>query len=292
MRPEQLRIHALDVAVRLNPSPTNLEELFSTAELIAKYISPPPAVKKTKHQYTSAEIHDLIDCSKSVSVFAQHCKVQHPVRGLIPLQPYAFQDVALHHFQNHKCSIMLKGRQMGLSTCEAVYALWKAMFTPNATIVIGGSSFSLARDMLDRVRAMIEGLPDFLKPELVTNNKGHIAFDNGSQIFARSIADGMVRGMSVSLLILDELAYVGDSRANDMWASCQPTLGRTQVLIASSAGRDTGTFYLIWRGANDQINASGVGANGFAPLELPWWRHPERDQAWAEQEFGCQFRAA
>jgi hypothetical protein len=257
------------------------------------------------HIFTNAEVHDLVLCSKSVHAFVQRCSIAHPMKGSIAFEPYVFQDVALHHVGAHRLSIILKSRQMGISTTIALYALWVAMFERDQTIVFAPTRLSAGMDLLDRIRFAIDALPPYLRPTLTVRNKTTLEFDNGSRMLIRTPNTNMCRGMGVNLMIFDELAYVGDSQAQDMWTANYPMISTgTQVIVQSSAGRDTGLFYELWTGATTNVGSDGVGQNGFAGMEIPWWRHPDRDQVWAQpfidqlgqdwfdNEFNCQFKAA
>ena len=50
--------------------------------------------------------------------------IQHPQRGKIPFSLYDFQEDCLDKFQTDRYSIILKSRQLGLSTLVAGYSLW------------------------------------------------------------------------------------------------------------------------------------------------------------------------
>ena len=55
----------------------------------------------------------------------KYCVIQHPVRGKIPFHLYPFQENCLTDFKDNRFNIILKSRQLGLSTLSAGYILWK-----------------------------------------------------------------------------------------------------------------------------------------------------------------------
>jgi phage FluMu gp28-like protein len=97
-------------------------------------------------------------------------------------------------------------------------------------------------------------------------------FDNGSKIHAIPTSPDAGRGEAVSLLIVDEAAWIADFE--DLWIGLQPTLstGGDVILISSPSGVGT-RFHKIWVGAQDK-------SNDFFAIELPWHIHPEHDEKW------------
>lgn len=194
------------------------------------------------------------------------------------------------------------------TTCAAAYLLWKAIFTPDCTILITANKLSQALEIMDRVRYAYENLPDFIRAGITEYNKGTVSFDNGSKITARATSADAGRGLSITLLYLDEFAFVPPNKAQEFWTSIQPVLSTGgSCIITSTPKSDEDQFAQIWKGANDCTDEFGnptglkVGKNNFFPVNVPWHKHPERDEAWAKpfreslgearfrQEFECDF---
>ena len=51
-----------------------------------------------------------------------------------------------------------------------------------------------------------------------------ISFDNGSRIVASTTTENTGRGMSLTLVYLDEFAFVPPRIAKEFWTSLSPTL--------------------------------------------------------------------
>jgi hypothetical protein len=95
--------------------------------------------------------------------------------------------------------------------------------------------------------------------------------------------------MSISLLYCDEFAFVRPTIAREFWTSISPTLSTGgKAIVTSTPNSDEDQFATIWKVANQKFDEYGnetkLGKNGFAPIMFPWDRHPEREQAWADQE--------
>jgi hypothetical protein len=61
-----------------------------------------------------------------------------------------------------------------------------------------------------------------------------------------------------------------------------------KCLITSTPNSDEDQFALIWKEANKRFDEYGndkiIGTNGFYAMKAHWNEHPDRDEAWAEQE--------
>jgi hypothetical protein len=95
--------------------------------------------------------------------------------------------------------------------------------------------------------------------------------------------------MSLTLVYLDEFAFVRPTIAAEFWTSLSPTLATGgKCIVTSTPNSDDDTFATIWKGANDCFDAHGnaqeTGKNGFKGYLAKWDQHPDRDQAWADQE--------
>ena len=263
----------------------------------------------TKVPFTKQQQRELELCLDDPLYFIENfLKVQHPIKGSIPLVLYPYQHEMISAYHNHRFCVSLTGRQMGKTTVAAAYLLWRAMFTNDTKILIAANKFNQAMEIMDRIRYGYEECPNHLRAGVVEYNKGTIAFDNGSVITARATTADAGRGLSITLLYCDEFAFVRPSMATEFWTAIQPVLSTGGgCIITSTPKNDEDQFAQIWRGANNNTDEfgnplpNGEGANGFFPLKVTWDKHPDRDEAWAApfraslgparfaQEFECEF---
>lgn len=260
--------------------------------------------------FTEEYIKDLVECMNPKTgyhYFMSHFfYIQHPVKGKMLFQPFDFQTRLLDAYHENRFNINMLPRQMGKSTCAAGYLLWYAMFHPDQTILISAHKFTGAQEIMQRIRYAYELCPDFIRSGVVNYNKGSIEFDNGSRIVSTTTTGNTGRGMSISLLYLDEFAFVPPNIAEEFWTSISPTLSTGgKAIITSTPNSDEDTFATIWKEANKKFdefgNEQSVGVNNFFPFTCKWSEHPDRDQAWAaaeqgrigearfRREFGCEF---
>jgi len=224
------------------------------------------------------QIKEIVRCGKDPVYFCnKYLKIQHPTRGLIPFATYPFQDECLNDFSTHRFNIILKSRQLGISTLTAAYAIWLTIFHKDKNVLIIATKLAVAQNFIKKVKVAIRSMPKWLlMPEITGNNKQTIEFGNGSQIKAIPTSDDAGRSEALSLLIVDEAAFVRNF--DTLWTSLYPTLttgGRAIVL--STPNGVGGQYYDLWLQAENNINE-------FNPIRLPWDVHPEHDNEWFEKE--------
>ena len=84
----------------------------------------------------SNQIKEIVKCGKEPHYFFNsYLKIQHPVRGLIKFDTYEFQDTCVETFLDNRFSIILKSRQLGMSTLVAAYSVWLALFQKDKNIL-------------------------------------------------------------------------------------------------------------------------------------------------------------
>jgi hypothetical protein len=264
---------------------------------------------KTKFK-NDKELQDFIKCCDPDTGYLYFMDnffvIQHPTKGSMVYHPYGYQKRLIETYHNYRYSISLMPRQSGKSTSAAGYLLWYAMFKPDSTILIAAHKYTGAQEIMQRVRYAYENCPDYIKAGVTTYNKGSLDFENGSRIVSATTTENTGRGMSITLLYLDEFAFVRPSIAKEFWTAITPTLSTGgKAIITSTPNSDEDQFAYIWKGANktedDFGNTTEVGVNGFRAYRAHWSEQPGRDQQWADEikaqlgedrfnrEIGCEF---
>ena len=115
---------------------------------------------------------------------------------------YPFQEKCLTDFKDNRYNIILKARQLGISTLSAGYSLWLMLFHNDKNILVIATGKETAKNLVTKVRVMYEGLPQWLKTNTEEINKLSLRFKNGSQIKAIASNESAGRSEALSLLIL------------------------------------------------------------------------------------------
>jgi hypothetical protein len=247
-----------------------------------------------KHiELTEDQIREFVKCADPNTGYRywmeHYFYIQHPTRGQLLYDPYHFQVGLIDNYHENRFSISMLARQMGKTTSAAGYLLWFAMFNTDKTILIAAHQYSGAQEIMQRIRYAYEMCPMWLKAGAEVYNQGNIDFDNKSRIVARATTEKTGRGMSLSLLYLDEFAFVRPTIAKEFWTAISPTLATGgKCIITSTPNSDEDQFSQIWKDANKKVDAYGnateLGKNGFSPYLVTWEAHPDRDQKWADEE--------
>jgi len=220
---------------------------------------------------------EYIKCAQDPAHFMRkYCNIQHPQRGRVIFNLYPFQTKVLNLWKENPYSLILKSRQLGISTLAAGYSLWLMLFYKDKNILCIATKQETAKNMVTKTKFMFDNLPSWLKIPADENNKLALKLNNGSQIKATSAASDAGRSEAVSLLIIDEAAFI--EGIEPIWASAQQTLATGGGAIVLSTPFGTGNwFHKTWVKAEAQENP-------FLPIKLPWYVHPERDQAWRDKQ--------
>ncbi len=223
-------------------------------------------------------MREIVKCGKTPDYFINtYAKITHPQKGLIPFHLYDFQKKLLEDFQDYRFNVILKARQLGISTISAAYVAWLMMFHREKNVLVIATKFNTAANLVKKVKAIIKNLPDWLRISNVDiDNRTSFVLSNGSQIKASSTSGDAGRSEALSLLVIDEAAHV--EGLEELWMGLYPTLSTGGRCIALSTPNGVGNWF------HKIYSESDSGENDFHPTVLPWSVHPDRDKAWFEKE--------
>lgn len=222
-------------------------------------------------------VREYIKCAKDPVYFMKkYCYIQHPQRGRVIFNLYPFQEKVLTLFKDQENIIVLKSRQLGISTLAAGYSLWLMTFHKDKQVLALATTQDTARNLVTKVSFMYENLPKWMQLPATTKNKLSLILSNGSGIEAKSSSPHSARGMACSLLLVDEAAFI-DNIAETFTAAQQTLATGGSAMILSTPNGVGNWYHQMWEKAEN-------GENTFLPVRLPWTVHPERDQAWRDKQ--------
>jgi hypothetical protein len=231
-------------------------------------------------EYTPQMVLELARCKSDPIYFMRnYIRIQHPTKGTINFDLFDYQERFVKHMHENRFTITLQPRQCGKTLTVAMYLLWYACFVDDVTVLIASKNQSHALEIAARVRFAYEELPNWLKPGLKYFNRHNVELDNGSRIVSEATTEKTGRGLSISKLYLDELAFISPRIQELLWASLAPTLSTGgSAVISSTPNGDTELFAQLWRramsGVTSEKDTAGVS---FVPFQVHWREHPERD---------------
>jgi hypothetical protein len=251
------------------------------------------------YKLTKKEIlKEVLKCGKDSQYFNNnYAKIPHPGHGLIPFKTYDYQDNLLENFDDHRFTIVLKARQLGISTIVAGYIAWLMLFHRDKNVLVVATKLTTAANLVRKVKGIIKHLPSWLKiASIDVDNKNSFELSNGSQVKASSTSADAGRSESLSLLVIDEAAHV--ENLSDLWTALYPTISTGGRCIALSTPNGVGDWF------HETYIKSESGQNEFFPVHLMWDVHPDRDREWFEtetknmskrqiaQEYECNFNTS
>jgi hypothetical protein len=266
---------------------------------MAEYFRNNESVKAAgvKVEFTAHQVQEMTMCALDPVYFTEsYVHVEHVDHGIIPYEPRPYQKKMFDAIHNNRYSVIMIGRQSGKTLVAACYILWYAIFKPEKLVAILANKAEMAAEILHKIQVMYEMLPDWMKPGVVVYNKRSMEFANGSRIFCSATSASAIRGRAVSLLYVDELAFIPKNLADPFMASIYPTVssGTTTKIIFSSTPYGLNHFWTLW-------NDAEKGKSKFTPLFIHYSEVPGRTEEWAEeqkkligevrfqQEYGCEF---
>jgi len=202
------------------------------------------------------------------------------------------QREALEAFDKNKLTIVLKARQLGLSWLALAFATHGLLFQPGYSVVALSKREDEAKELVRRVRLILEYMPPFLirkkDKNLPDNYSGptweatttYISINHPeskvpSMFTSFTSSPDSARSFTASLVILDEWAF--QMYAQEIWAAAYPVINRPTggKVIGISTARIGSFFQEVWEKAM-------AGKNNFHPIFLPWYSDPRRTQQWYE----------
>jgi hypothetical protein len=213
---------------------------------------------------TKSQAIEMSKCLHDVEYFIrQYVKIQTPTRGAILFDLYEYQERVVQSLVKNKKNVILQPRQSGKSATIVAYLLHKVVFYPDVTIGVAAHKGDGAKEIIDRFRYAYENLPFWMKPAVKTYNVFDIVFVNGSKIMSQTTTESTYRGKSLSVLYLDEFAFVNPRIEAEFWKSILPTLSApgTELIITSTPNTSEGKYAEIWFKAEQ-------GLNDFNPIRV------------------------
>jgi hypothetical protein len=224
------------------------------------------------------KFQEILKCGKDPAYFLRnYARISHPMHGLILFNTYDFQDVLLNDFNDHRFNVILKARQLGISTITAGYISWLMLFHKDKSILVMATKFATAGNLVKKVKSIMKNLPEWIRIATISvDNRTSFELSNGSTIKAASTSGDAGRSEALSLLVLDEAAHI--EGLEELWTGLYPTLSTGGRCIALSTPNGVGNWF------HKTCADAESGANNFNLTTLQWDVHPDRDAEWYKKE--------
>ncbi len=179
----------------------------------------------------------------------------------------------------HSLQIVLKARQLGITTYHAILFLDICLFTYNVNTAIVADSKPISREIfIDKVKFAYDNLPQFVRDMCPAHrdNVHEMRFSNGS-VFRVATS---LRGGTLQYLHITEFAKIcqeNPKKANEIVSGALNAVQAGQfVCIESTARGREGHFYNLCKSAQDiQDSGNDLGQLDWRLWFFPWWKHPD-----------------
>lgn len=167
--------------------------------------------------------------------------------------------------------IILKARQLGISTFTEAFITFMTMFNPNTNSVIMAHLAESASAIFNMTKLFISELPPGMQPKQKYSNAKEIVFDadtNGLKSSIRvMVASDATRGSTYKYAHLSEVAFW--EHPEDALLALNQAVPMTDdsLIVMESTANGFNYFYNLWQ---DAVN----GRNDYTPIFFPWYVDP------------------
>jgi hypothetical protein len=242
-------------------------------------------------------------CQKSFHYFCLKYILLELPGGDVNFSMYDLQKTLIDIIEDKHHVLVLKSRQVGISTTLQAYCAWLLIFFPNVVVGIVSKDGPEATTFARTISGMIDKLPVWLKPQGGQSNQKGFAkrseqsfiLTNGSKCFAATVnpkAPGKtLRGKAITFLVIDEAAFI--EHVDEAWTAMVPALSTNQkhakkanvpygTIILSTPNKTSGVGSFYYRQYTNAI----AGNSLLTPMVIHWRDIEElaNDPDWFKQQ--------
>lgn len=211
-------------------------------------------LKKPFTQMNLSKIHieEIKKCSQSLDYFRENYVKIRTKKGFNFPELRNYQSGFLKAIQSDYESIVsLQPRQSGKSVTVSIYLAWMFNFDSDKNIGICANKGSLAKEFLNNVKDIFYSLPMWMRVGVTVWNKSSVESENKMRILTDSPSADAFRGFSLSVLVVDETAFIKTSKYSEFIDSVTPTQSalawKKNIFISTANGLNH--FYELVEGA-------------------------------------------
>lgn len=237
-------------------------------------------------------------CATDIVYFVKtygHIEDRNSAEVIQPFRLWPEQEQALLDMLNHKWTIILKARQLGISWLVLHYACWLMVTRPGKNIIGLSRSEDEAKELVRRMKVILRNMRGLVREKGDQRGWDGKVFDGsaltvtvkspgkGDSVFqCFPSGENAARSFTADLLLFDEWAFQQFDRA--IWTAALPVVNRPlsgQVIGVSTIKRGS-LFEELYTNPD----------NGFYKLFIPWYADPSRDKKWYEETEKLSGKAA
>jgi len=226
-------------------------------------------LKKSFSKINLSKIHiiEIEKCSKDIHYFKDnYVKIKTQAGVNFPdLRKYQNDFLETIIPDENESIIGLLSRQSGKSITTAIYLAHKFNFSSDLNIGIVANKGPMAREFLANTKNILIELPIWLQQGISVWNKGSIENESKMRILTDVPSSDSFRGFTISILVMDECAFVRPTIWEEFADSIFPSQSGLawKKNIITSTMRGMNHFYELVQGARNN-------SNGYKIFEGNW----------------------
>lgn len=236
-------------------------------------------------------VAEYLKCKQSFEYFCLHYVfLELPGKDIL-FKPYSKQLELTNLIEKVKHVIVLKSRQIGISTVVKAYIAWLTLFFDNAVVGIISKDGPEATDFARGVRVCIEKVPDWMKPKrgplgpgFAKKSEQSYILTNGSKTYATTVnpkaPEKTLRGKAITFLVIDEAAFA--NKIDEAWTGIVPALSTAQMqarkarvpygtIILSTPNKTLGVGKWFFNKYTNSVSGDGI----LKPFTIHWKEIPK-----------------
>lgn len=154
-----------------------------------------------------------------------------------------------------KYNIVLKSRQLGITSVSCGLSLYYALNEPNSVCLLVSYSIDSASMIFDKLKQLYDDLPCAIKLKDIANNRKELKFANGSKISVCTMGNKEIaRGSSIKFCHLSEVAFMKQDCVNKNLLAIEQALLPDGKIILESTANGMNEFSTIWSKSENHEN--------------------------------------
>lgn len=180
-----------------------------------------------------------------------------------------------------KFNIVLKARQLGITSVVCGYSLYITHTKPNSTCLLMAHSMDGVRDIFGKLKAQYNNMHGCVRLKTINNNRTELSFENGSRIICCTCGSkDVARGSTLAFAHLSEVAFMNENFPKQFLA-IEQALAPDAKMVLESTANGLNIFSEYW-------NRATTGESPlWKPFFFPWQKdhimHAEQQRTYAEQ---------
>lgn len=234
------------------------------------------SVQSQAEQY----VQEFLRCKNSFEYFCPKYIYLEVTGGDELFNPYEKQAELVRSILSNNFILVLKSRQIGISTIIKAFTVWLTIFYDNVVVGIISKDAPEATDFTRDIIGMIEKLPKWMKPIFNKRTERTFILDNGSKCYSSPVIpnapEKTLRGKAITFLIIDEAAFI--RHIDVAWTAMIPTLSTAQMharknnvpygtILLSTPNRAVGVGSWFFQKYSNAVSGE---SKAFTPFVIHW----------------------